>query len=454
MMANWSEIRFSEAAKEQRFNAEFWQPGYLNPLQVDRKWTPIGKLLKQCQYGLSREMNEEGIGSPIYRMNEMDGPFLSVPEKCVVVSESEQKEFQLRVNDVLFNRTNSYRWVGRTGILKEPSQAVFASYLIRLVPDTDLLLPEYLTAYLNCPTGVAQVKRRAMESINQTNVSGSEIKKVPIPLIPMKLQKEVKTLLDKAAGLRLSSIEKCRIGQELLLKSLKFDDLDTSHNLSYTATFKDLEKWARSDAEFYQPKYERLLKHLKKQGQTKQLGAITTRVQRGVQPVYIEDGDVLVVNSKHVGPQMINVEQCLRTNSDFWKKNSRARVEKGDVVMNSTGIGTIGRTNLVMHGEPTVVDNHVCIIQTDNTQCLPGYLAAFLNSPVGSMQTDKWFSGSSGQIEIYPDQIKQFLVYLAPMKIQELVSTHMNAAFQERTKARLLAAEAIALVEKIITAGF
>ena len=121
--------------------------------------------------------------------------------------------------------------------------------------------------------------------------------------------------------------------------------------------------------------------------------------------------------------------------------------------MNSTGWGTIGRANCVLYDQQSVVDNHVTIIRVKDDECDPLYLATYLNSRAGSMQTDKWLSGSSGQVEIYPDDIARFLVYLPPKRIQEEVADLIQRSYQADGKARSLLEEAKAAANAAVEEG-
>jgi len=66
-----SEVNFSETLKNKdfRMDSDFWtkQPKK-NPHLRYRK---IGDILMGSQYGISVSMNEDNIGYPIYRMNEI-----------------------------------------------------------------------------------------------------------------------------------------------------------------------------------------------------------------------------------------------------------------------------------------------------------------------------------------------------------------------------------------------
>ena len=66
--------------------------------------------------------------------------------------------------------------------------------MVKFVPDRDVILPEYLTAFLNTGIGVRAIKARARQSVNQTNVNPEEVKEIEIPLLSMKFQKEIEKL--------------------------------------------------------------------------------------------------------------------------------------------------------------------------------------------------------------------------------------------------------------------
>lgn len=258
-MAVWSEVSFREARDHNRFSAEYWRPEYLEPLHKSLPWQSLGNVLRGVQYGISREMNEENVGVPCFRMNEMDTVFLSRPQKSMVVTEDEQRQFMLRKGDVLFNRTNSLKFVGRTGYCDQDTEAVFASYLMRLLPDESHLLPEFLAVYLNTSVGIGQVKRRAMESINQANVSGSEVKLVPIPLFSMAFQKRIADFVHSASEQRHAAGCAYADAEALLQSALGLDELDLTPQLFYERRYSEVEEVGRFDAEYFNPRTQNII---------------------------------------------------------------------------------------------------------------------------------------------------------------------------------------------------
>lgn len=148
----------------------------------------IAKLSTNIQYGLNEKMNEVGIGYKIFRMNEIiQGRMVdNGAMKCADISAEEFAKYRLNKGDLLFNRTNSIEHVGKTGQFDLDGDYCFASYLVRVVPDTSKVLPLFLVKMMNSPAFQAEAKGKASKSINQSNINATVMKniKVPVPSLP------------------------------------------------------------------------------------------------------------------------------------------------------------------------------------------------------------------------------------------------------------------------------
>ena len=250
----------------------------------DLIYAKIGEHLISSQYGISIEMNTDSVGYPIYRMNEIHDMLCDLDvDKCADITQAEYDRFALKDRDVLFNRTNSFEWVGRTGIYyqNDDIQRTFASYLVRLNPK-DSILPEYLCAYLNCKYGEWDVKRRARQSINQTNVNPEEVKEIEIPILDIDLQQKIRCCFTQANSLRILSQKtyseaELILHNELGINSIAVTDVNVSQK-----RFSDFINSGRLDAEYYQPKYDDLFSRLSK-FETKRLGDIV-QIRKSIEP--------------------------------------------------------------------------------------------------------------------------------------------------------------------------
>jgi len=189
---------------------------------TEYKDTPIGKIpakwqtmklrdvLELCQYGLSVKFGNKGK----YRILKMDdienGVAFPDNAKYVDLDEKTFTHFQLEKGDILFNRTNSYELVGRTGIFTLDGDYTFASYLIRLRPKKELVDPQFLTFYLIYSND--RLRQLATRAVHQANINATNLQSFTIIIPSLSEQKkaaEIIVTLDRK--LELERNEKAKL---------------------------------------------------------------------------------------------------------------------------------------------------------------------------------------------------------------------------------------------------
>lgn len=152
----------------------------------------VESLALAVQYGINEKMNEDGNGYRIFRMNEIvrgrmtDGGSM----KRADISAEEFAKYRLNRGDLLFNRTNSIEHVGKTGLFDLDGDYCFASYLVRIVPDTKQILPLFLTRMMNSTTFQTEAKAGASKAINQANINATKMKNLKVPVPTLAAQKK------------------------------------------------------------------------------------------------------------------------------------------------------------------------------------------------------------------------------------------------------------------------
>ena len=120
-------------------------------------------------------------------------------------------------------------------------------------------------------------------------------------------------------------------------------------------------------------------------------------LSRGVSPAYCEEGGVLVLNQKCVRDSRISFEKARR--HDTTRKQIVGReVRRFDALVNSTGVGTLGRVAMMpICQEEVVVDSHVTVVRGSNEQ-----ESFFISSTLLNRQTEieALGEGSTGQTEL------------------------------------------------------
>ncbi|WP_352296722.1 restriction endonuclease subunit S [Pseudoalteromonas sp. 20-MNA-CIBAN-0454] len=131
----------------------------------------------------------------------------------------------------------------------------------------------------------------------------------------------------------------------------------------------------------------------------KKLADVTSLIRRGISPKYTDEGGISVLNQKCVRNQKISFEDARRHKIELDDEDERL-LKPFDVVVNSTGVGTLGRVAYVkrLPEKKTTVDSHVSIVRAKSELLSPLYLAWKLmrHQPV----IESAANGSTGQVEL------------------------------------------------------
>ena len=197
----------SERETDQLHSAIF--ADFVNSQLVDVSSVALGTVLKECKYGTSVKANVSGSGFPVLRMGNIKEGRLNITDlKHIDLPSAEMEKYFLSDGDILVNRTNSFELVGKSALIESlTGDWVYASYLIRLRVHTDAVLPEYVNGIINSRIGRAYVMRTARRAIGMVNINAEEIKRMPLPLPSLSIQRELVEKLKCAAPVidRLSS---------------------------------------------------------------------------------------------------------------------------------------------------------------------------------------------------------------------------------------------------------
>ncbi len=415
----------------------------------DLIYAKIGEHLISSQYGISIEMNTDSVGYPIYRMNEIHDMLCDLDvDKCADITQAEYDRFALKDRDVLFNRTNSFEWVGRTGIYyqNDDIQRTFASYLVRLNPK-DSILPEYLCAYLNCKYGEWNVKRRARQSINQTNVNPEEVKEIEIPILDIDLQQKIRCCFTQANSLRILSQKtyseaELILHNELGINSIAVTDVNVSQK-----RFSDFINSGRLDAEYYQPKYDDLFSRLSK-FETKRLGDIV-QIRKSIEP-----GSEAYQNQ---GIPFIRVSNL----SKFGFSDTEIHLspdEYGDVIRPKQNTillskdGSVGIAYKVEQDMDVITSGAILHLTITDNEFMPDYLTLVLNSVIVGMQAERDAGGSIIQ-HWKPSEIENVIIPKLSQEIQQEITNKVKESFALRRESKRLLDLAKTAVETAIEQG-
>lgn len=396
-------------------------------------------------------MNTDSVGYPIYRMNEIHNMLCDLNvDKYADISHEEYTNFALNSGDVLFNRTNSFEWVGRTGIYyktDDNDKRVFASYLVRFNPTEETILPEYLCAYLNCKYGVWDIKRRARQSINQTNVNPEEVKEIEIPLLDKDIQSKIKDCFVSANDLRLKAKAAYDDASNYLNLILGLDHLILAEQSTTQKKFTDIKASWRFDAEYYQPKYDELFERLKPY-QTKRLSEIVS-IKKSIEPgseAYENEGIPFI--------RVANLTKFGISDTDVYlspEKYKDVNRPKKDTILLSKD-GSVGIAYKVDSNMDIITSGAILHLLVTDPEVMPDYLTLVLNSIIVKMQAERDAGGSIIQ-HWKPSEIENVIIPILESEAQQEITNKIRVSFMLRGESERLLNLAKAAVEIAIEQG-
>lgn len=431
-----------------RIDSEFFSKRYLLNAQTIRGCGL--KTTKLCD--LTTKIDVGHVGSMVHAYSENGVPLLLTQNigqfrveytDCVRITPEFHallKKSQVFRGDCLIGRSGS---IGNTAfVLKGDPQPLNSADIIIVRANSSKITNGYLAGFLNSRLGVLQIERLTSGGV-QGHINLKAMEHLIIPLPSKVFQDTVNITVIRAMEIFRNAKESMEKAEQTLLRALSLENWQPPKPLTYTRRASDAFAAGRLDADYFEPKYDTMIAQMETVGECTTLESLLSVNRRGKQPKYAESG-LQVINSKHVlkNGVRLNADNALAVTSD-----DALKIKTGDVLINGTGVGTIGRAAAYLHKQPALPDNHVTILRPRPGAIDPVYLAVYLNSIAGQWQVEKYLRGSSGQIELYPVDIAQFKICLAPSTVQQEVHDLVVSAFSAQRKAHALLEAAKRAVE-------
>ncbi|HDD23982.1 MAG TPA: restriction endonuclease subunit S, partial [Chloroflexi bacterium] len=155
--------------------------------------------------------------------------------------------------------------------------------------------------------------------------------------------------------------------------------------------------------------------------QLESLGELCLLINRGIAPAYTEQGGILVINQKCIRDHRVSLAEAKRTGPKAKRVPEDRLLRPFDVLVNSTGVGTLGRVAQVKKlPEPATVDSHVTIVRPDPEKIYPRYLGFVLEFK--QPEIEALAEGSTGQIELPRARLRELEVPVPPLPVQRAIA--------------------------------
>lgn len=155
------------------------------------------------------------------------------------------------------------------------------------------------------------------------------------------------------------------------------------------------------------------------------LSEVAAVIGRGIAPKYSEDGATIVLNQRCIREGRVNESASRNHDSEARPVKAEKLLRVGDVLVNSTGVGTLGRTAPVRGlSQSTTVDSHITIVRP-NLDTDPQWLAYALAA--AESRIEGMAEGSTGQTELSRHQLSLMEIGVPPLSVQRAIAATLGA---------------------------
>jgi type I restriction enzyme S subunit len=172
---------------------------------------------------------------------------------------------------------------------------------------------------------------------------------------------------------------------------------------------------------------------MKKEWETKKLGGVCSFLNRGVSPKYVEKNGIVVLNQRCVRDHRVSFEIGRRHDVQAKSVSSERLLQAGDCLVNSTGIGTLGRVAQLRANppEPTTVDSHVTIVRPVRELFFQEFFGYMLQDIEDELKESG--EGCGGQTELNRSVLAEKFVVRFPRLLseQKRIVGLLDEAFEE-----------------------
>ena len=378
-----------DASHSLRFDAEFFQPNYL---QIQRRLEAIGsrKLIDfQVNIRHPKEIKRNYVDDGILFLRAQNVRPLSIDliSNPVYISEEDAehlKENTIHYKDILITRSGAN--AGQCAIYLEDRHAISSSHTF--IVQSGNLNPFFLAIFLNTKYGTALIEKGKYGSA-QPEVAPYFLYQIPVPNWE-NLQTEIEKTYLQSKDLTEVSKTRYAEAENLLLTELGLADWQPKHRLTFATDYASMQRAERIDADYFQPRYDAIISAIK--SYPGGWGTVASQVHlKGSNFRPEPEREYKYIELANIGSSG-EVTGCMVAHGQDLPSRARCKANTGDVIASSIE-GSLESIALITEE----YDNALCStgFHAINSDVLNSEtLLVFLKSSVGQLQLKKGCSGT------------------------------------------------------------
>ena len=445
-MITCSIIKKTQLEGAHRLDAEYYQPEYLDIVKKLKGFQNIyiGQISKVV-YGTTPTggfFEKKGVSfirSQNFSLLSIDNDFVF----CSDEFHSQNKKSKVVPGDILFAAVGAT--IGQLAIVQNHIQEANINQNIAAVKIKDERFnPYFVGLFFASRYGQAQIERLVTGNA-QFYLNSDQIKSFVVPILRKDFQNEIAEIFQNVQKELEQSNSFCSQAEELLLEELGLKDFKVNEDLTYSVKLSDIKSAHRADAEYFQPKYKRIINHLKTKFSLEKLNHLADKQEQKIKPnpqqlyKYIEISDI----KTDIGE--VNYNEVIGSELP---PNARIPINSGELI-----VSKVRPTRKAIAIIPDFfINNTICssaFTVFKSSSPLKEYIFITLRSIVGLLQLEQPTTGSE-----YPtlndEDVENVFVPLLPQPTQQKIATLVQQSHEARKKAKELLEEAKQRIENLI----
>ncbi|MEM9885966.1 MAG: restriction endonuclease subunit S [Bacteroidota bacterium] len=208
-------------------------------------------------------------------------------------------------------------------------------------------------------------------------------------------------------------------------------DLDIPDNLKSNVSYQHLVDMLTFDRVDFEKNISLSVKKkakIESRWKSSKIGYLTTLMKRGKSPKYGQSNLQIIKSGQARGYYKFDFEKRYYASPSY--QIDERKLQKGDLLLNSSGVGTAGRVTAFHLDGDYVADSHITILRFDEKLVHPKY-ALNIFGMIGFKNLEKLALGQSGQIEMTLDTIANIKIPIPPLDIQQKIVEEIAVLEQE-----------------------
>jgi restriction endonuclease S subunit len=446
-MIVYSIIQKSQLEGGLRLDAEYYQPEYLNLIskiksQKSKLLGEIGEIV----YGTTPAggvFEEQGI--PFIRSQNFS--LLNISDDFVFCSENfhrQNKKSKVEPGDILFAAVGAT--IGQLAIIQDEIKEANINQNIAAIKIKDKKFNSYFVGlFFASYFGQLQIERLVTGNA-QFYLNTEQIKNFIVPVLEKKSQDRIAEIFQKAQKELENSKSLYSQAENLLLEELGLKDFEVEDDLSYIVNLSEIKSARRADAEYFQPKYDKLVKRIKKFGAAPLLD-LAQNVAARFNPKSQQTKLFQYVELSNITSSVGTIDGFSEVAGDEAPSRAKRVLKTNDVILSSVE-GSLEKVALVGKEQEGYLASNG-FFQFRSKDILPEVLLVLAKSFVLQMQFEKQTAGTI-LTAVPKEAVKNIVVPQINKSTQQKIADLVQKSHQARSKAKRLLEQAKNKVEDLI----